>query len=268
MESLPRTYVAMLRFFSKLRHTLLGQGKLLRYLTYAVGEIILVVVGILIALQVNIWNQARKDRQSELLVLAEIRSDLKMDVDEFNRNMTHLKNQGLSTLRLLEIARDDLPYDESYGAYLFYSGLFPRFTPKTAGYELLQSKGLDLVSDDELRRAITDLYKFGYPYIQAKERDLQGFQSVEVAPASRKYKGLNVFSRDLIPEDIINRETISIGRFSPMRNFEAFKKDEDFLSILKASQAEGESYLFSHEYSLQEIKDLLEKLDKALDGAE
>ncbi len=243
----------------------LEKSKVTRYMAYAVGEIILVVFGILIALQVNNWNQTRKDRESELLILAEILADLEMDLEEFDRNMTHLKNQGLSALRLLEIARDDLPYDESYGAYLFYSGLFPRFTPKTAGYELLQSKGLDLVSDDELRRAITDLYEFGYPYIQAKEGDLQRFGSIEIAPASRIYKGLESFSRDLIPKDLLNRESMSIRRFSHMRNFEAFKKDEIFLSILRASQAEGESYLFSHEYSLRDIHALMTKLEAALE---
>ena len=151
---------------------LLEKSKVTRYLTYAVGEIILVVIGILIALQVNNWNESRKDRQIELSILAEIRSDLEMDLEEFNRNLAHLRNQQLSSRKLLEIARDDLAYDESYGVYLLLAVLYPRFTPKTAGYELLQNKGLDLVSDDELRRAVTNLYQFGYPYIQAKEEDL------------------------------------------------------------------------------------------------
>ncbi|QXD26159.1 hypothetical protein F7C95_09895 [Opitutia bacterium ISCC 51] len=49
-----------------------------------------------------------------------------------------------------------------------------------------------------------------------------------------------------------------------MRNFDAFKEDENFLSILKACLAEGESYLISHQYSLRDIKNLIEKLDAAL----
>lgn len=243
---------------------LLSENKILRYLTYAVGEIFLVVIGILIALQVNNWNQVRKDRESELLILQEIRADLQMDLEEFDRNMVHLKNQQLSAHRLLGIAREDLEFDESYGVYLFYSGLFPRFTPKTAGYELLQTKGLDLVSDNELRRAITDLYEFGYSYIQAKEEDLERFYNSEIAPAIRRYLGSVSLRREFMPTDIINRETISMSRFSNMRNFDAYKRDEDFLSILKSCQAEGSSYLFSHEYSLRDINNLMEKLEAAL----
>lgn len=243
---------------------LLSENKLLRYLAYAVGEIVLVVIGILIALQVNNWNEWRKDRQIELSILAEIRSDLEMDLEEFNRNMTHLKNQQLSSLRLLEIARENLAYDESYGVYLFLAALYPRFTPKTAGYELLQNKGLDLISDDELRRAVTDLYQFGYPYIQAKEEDLEHFYNFEISPAMRKYFGSEPFKREHIPADIINPDSISILRLSEMRNFDAFKEDENFLSIVKACYAEGESYLFFHEYSLREIKSLIEKLETAL----
>lgn len=255
----------MIRVFSKIRMGLLETNKFTRYLTYAVGEIFLVVVGILIALQVNNWNEARKDKKSELSILAEIRSDLELDLQEFDRNMTHLMNQQLSSLRLLEIARDDLAYDESYGAYIFFSALYPRFTPKTAGYELLQTKGLDLVSDDELRRAITDLYQFGYPYIQAKETDLEHFHNFEVGPVRRKYQSSQPFPREHMPDDIVNGESISILRLSKMRNFDAFKRDEDFLSIVKACHAEGESYLFSHRYSLREINNLIEKLDAALE---
>lgn len=50
----------MLNFFRKKRKKLVNDNKLLKYLRYAIGEIILVAIGILIALQVNIWNESRK----------------------------------------------------------------------------------------------------------------------------------------------------------------------------------------------------------------
>lgn len=80
----------------------------------------------------------------------------------------------------------------------------------------------------------------------------------------RKYFGSKPFKREYIPADIINPDSISILRLSEMRNFDAFKEDENFLSILKACLAEGESYLISHQYSLRDIKNLIEKLDAAL----
>lgn len=50
----------MFRFFRTLRQSLLSQGRVTRYLSYAIGEIALVMIGILLALQVNTWNEARK----------------------------------------------------------------------------------------------------------------------------------------------------------------------------------------------------------------
>lgn len=59
----------MLSFFRKIRQKLLSQNRVTQYLAYAIGEIILVVIGILIALQVNNWNENRKNGEIEHKVL-------------------------------------------------------------------------------------------------------------------------------------------------------------------------------------------------------
>ncbi len=51
----------MLRFFRRIRQNLISEGKTVKYFKYAIGEIVLVVIGILIALAVNNWNQEKKD---------------------------------------------------------------------------------------------------------------------------------------------------------------------------------------------------------------
>lgn len=66
----------MLKFFRRIRKKLIEEGKLKRYLIYAVGEILLVMIGILLALQVNTWNQAEKDRVTERKYLESLSSDL------------------------------------------------------------------------------------------------------------------------------------------------------------------------------------------------
>jgi hypothetical protein len=65
----------MIRFFSKMRYKLAAENKVSKYLHYAVGEILLVVIGILIALQVNTWNQERIARIEERTILKNIRSE-------------------------------------------------------------------------------------------------------------------------------------------------------------------------------------------------
>ena len=60
----------MIKFFRKSRQKLLSENKLSKYVLYAIGEIILVVIGILIALQINNWNEANKRRDNELRYLS------------------------------------------------------------------------------------------------------------------------------------------------------------------------------------------------------
>ncbi|MFT6046016.1 MAG: hypothetical protein ACI9WC_001721, partial [Arenicella sp.] len=55
----------MIRFFRKIRQNLIKENKVGKYLLYAIGEIVLVVIGILIALQINTWNEDRKQSTSE-----------------------------------------------------------------------------------------------------------------------------------------------------------------------------------------------------------
>ena len=70
----------MIKFFRNVRKNLLNQGKTANYLKYAIGEIALVVIGILIALQVNNWNIDRVDRKSEQKYLKNIKEDLEKDL--------------------------------------------------------------------------------------------------------------------------------------------------------------------------------------------
>lgn len=65
----------MLKFFRKIRKKLLKEGKLKRYFVYAIGEIFLVVIGILIALQINNWNELNKLHQTELETLIDLKNE-------------------------------------------------------------------------------------------------------------------------------------------------------------------------------------------------
>ncbi len=63
----------MIKFFRKIRRNLLSDGKTGKYLKYAIGEIILVVIGILIALQINNWNNTIKQGKLERKYLTELK---------------------------------------------------------------------------------------------------------------------------------------------------------------------------------------------------
>jgi hypothetical protein len=69
----------MTRFFQRLRKAVIGQGHIGNYLLYAAGEIVLVVIGILIALQINDWNEERKARQMERVYYCKLLEDVEQD---------------------------------------------------------------------------------------------------------------------------------------------------------------------------------------------
>ncbi len=71
----------MIKFFRKIRQKMLTENKFSKYLIYAIGEIILVVIGILIALQINNWNENQKLRNQEIIYLNNLRDDLNTQIN-------------------------------------------------------------------------------------------------------------------------------------------------------------------------------------------
>ena len=87
----------MIKFFRKIRQNMFETGKTTKYFKYAIGEIALVVIGILIALQINNWNESRKQSLSMKQALSSLIADLKQDsillsdnLDDIKKDMTRL----------------------------------------------------------------------------------------------------------------------------------------------------------------------------------
>ena len=77
----------MINFFRKIRRKLADDNKPLKYMRYAIGEIVLVVIGILIALSINNWNQKRINSLSESLLLKEINTEFNFNKEELERTV-------------------------------------------------------------------------------------------------------------------------------------------------------------------------------------
>jgi len=91
----------MIKFFRRIRQNLIMENKTSKYLKYAIGEIVLVVIGILIALQVNNWNENRKIENGQTVFLANLKEDLENDLDQINRILTY-QSQKLENVKTLE----------------------------------------------------------------------------------------------------------------------------------------------------------------------
>jgi hypothetical protein len=82
----------MIKFFRKIRKSLLSKGKTSNYFKYAIGEIILVVIGILIALQINTWSNNRELKKEELKVMKSLHKEFSENLIKFDKAYEfHLK---------------------------------------------------------------------------------------------------------------------------------------------------------------------------------
>lgn len=97
----------MPRIFNTIRQRLLKENRFTRYLIYAIGEIVLVVIGILIALQLNGWNQARQAREAECEVLHKLLVDLRANAITFEQEQRKMERQKAHTKNLLDIMGSD-----------------------------------------------------------------------------------------------------------------------------------------------------------------
>ncbi len=134
-----------------------------KYLKYAIGEIVLVVIGILIALQINTWNEGRKSLKDETLYLTRLLSDNKQDISTFSRFIEELE-KGNRTIENFSIALKSTIIADSlliYSAneYFKYGSIFPIFSSSNSTFEDLSSTGnLKVITNRSLRDSIVQHY--------------------------------------------------------------------------------------------------------------
>ena len=157
----------MIKFFRKIRQRLLTEnkssssaGRFSKYLIYAIGEVVLVVIGILIALNLNTNNENKKLVVQEIKILKEIKSELSVALKDVKED---LKNHERN-LRSTEIIYNSILHKESYNDslekhYSYLSGT-EEFLARQSAFESLQSIGLEIISNDTIRHDIATAYLY------------------------------------------------------------------------------------------------------------
>jgi len=155
----------MIGFFRRVRKKLADQNKFVQYSRYAIGEIVLVVFGILIALSINNWNEIRKEGNEELKILSEIQSNLKQSLKEIKEVLNDNEKDVTRYISLLTHVEQKLPYsvelDTSFCRIPSWSSPYLTYT----AYESLKSRGSKLVSNDTLRMQIINMFENEMAYL-------------------------------------------------------------------------------------------------------
>ena len=162
----------MIKFFRHIRQRMIKENRVSKYLLYAIGEIVLVVIGILIALQLNNWNGEQKRSKQEVELLVEMRENLANDLADCRYNIGMNERLLFGNEMVLKHLTERTPFHDSLRVH--YGQLFggTQQTANTSAFDNLKSIGFGLIQNDSLRRSITTLYSERYTYLHSQEVDM------------------------------------------------------------------------------------------------
>jgi len=243
----------MIKFFRKIRYDLMEKNKTGKYLKYAIGEIVLVVIGILIALSINNWNEQRKEIIQEQKIPLQLKS-------EFNKNLEQLEEKISMRLDILQASTKLLAYIDKPELVEFDSIIFqlsflqtdPTFDP--IENNLIESGNLHLIRHDSLKLKLTNWSTDVYQ-LQELELEWQKIRTEIIIPFNEK-TGLHrniinaIWKDGYTPKYALNK-TINVKR-----KIGNTKKEFTVVDVLNNIELEGivaDSFSWSHVGNIQSL---------------
>lgn len=155
----------MLRFFRNIRQKLIEQENIRKYIWYALGEILLVMIGILLALQVNNWNEKKIAKQFERTLLLELKESVKNDMSFFGDHLLFDRNVFKREIHhyFEQMIRGEVVDTSYFNRNLEWLRYGNTFHVNDGAYESIKSSGIDKISNEEIRSFITKFYEFDLP---------------------------------------------------------------------------------------------------------
>ena len=189
----------MVKFFTKIRYKLMEKNKTGQYLKYALGEIILVVIGILIALQINNWNEQKKERKIEQAYLLSLKSEFKVNLNKVNTSITNAEEMlnGINNLLALfdKTIFRTIPGD-SVDKRLQVLGKSFVFQPSRGVLsDIISSGNLNTITSQKLRQRIASF-----------ESLVEDYKRQENAASIKKDKIKTIFFKEGSLRKIANQE--------------------------------------------------------------
>lgn len=152
----------MIKFFNNIRKQLLKEGKISNYLKYAIGEIVLVVIGILIALQVNNWNTNRKNIRSEANYLENLKNDLTKQRQDLETYKIIEKKYYSNGIKIKRLYSETHGFEKQDSLFIWLNSLMTRITfraSNTTFSELSSSGNLNLIQNESLKKELVTYYQ-------------------------------------------------------------------------------------------------------------
>ena len=252
----------MIKFFRKIRQNLLLENKTGKYFKYAIGEIILVVIGILIALQINNWNQQRIQDREEQSALLNLKQDFEYNYRALDSVLSETKNNMVSQFILLnhtgnkskKISRD--AFNISLNRLADINEFYPR-----NGYlnDLISSGKLGIINNQMLRNKLSS-WDAVFDYIKSREVELEKGRDRVTDMIVKKGSWLNA--------DAVSTDQAVKNNTFPESGFDIDNRDLlnelEFENNTENTIYQNDKLTQSHEKGLVLITQILELLEKEI----
>lgn len=255
----------MTLFFKRLRQKLLIQKKFGKYLLYVFGEIMIVIIGILVAVEVNNRNERRQDRAVEIVILKAFKAGLESDLIGFSNDSIIHESQIASSQIIIDHLENNLPYNDSLSKHFLETCNATIISTNRGAFETLKSLGVGLISNADLREDIIYLYDAHYDFMSVFANGIlnDNGHAVREIYNSRFYEGLNYYME--LGENL--EAVVAVGSMIPI-DFDQLKNDREYKYHLKTTKNLNKIYLDVLNDAKSKISEIILSIDAEVKSLE
>ncbi|NNF35170.1 MAG: hypothetical protein HKN68_13740 [Saprospiraceae bacterium] len=215
----------MLRLFRNIRRTVSDSDPLRKYLFYAIGEIFLVVVGILLALQINNWNQDRINKNTEKKLLEELVENLSVNAQRLEESVKGELKTASSIEIVVDVLENKKPHHDSLNYHFGRADFAADVVLTNTAFQAISSRGFEIIRSDDLRKAIIDLFDTEYGFLIAMTIRLED----QFWPSS----ALPLFHKHFRIKNM-NKHNLKNGDFDAIPvDYNALLRDDEYHNMIK-----------------------------------
>jgi hypothetical protein len=238
----------MIKFFRHIRKSLLMENKTSKYFKYALGEILLVMIGILLALQINSWNQKRLDRIEEKNILSNLHDEFLENKRLSTNNIASIGGAMKANIEIMNLmgSSDDELQKHNLDS-LFYSSLpAAQFTSSSQSIlNITQGGRMNIIKDKNIIKLLYQ-WQAQLEAVNIRERALDDWSYDQILPIMSKYISLK--------EMDMNGNYEWSGKSKLKKSYNPLFQSLEYENLL-------DNFLFLHQMNKREI----EKADAIID---
>ncbi len=215
---------------------------------YAIGEVVLIVIGITIALAANSWYEGQKERSDEIRLLQQMHQTLTEDLEELERRSVTMHQAAQDIAALIDHLEEEKPYSDEIGGFIRSLTRFRGVRIRKAPFEALKARGLNLLSSDTLRMKMISFYE-------------DEFARLEFSTANNL-----VFVQDLIEPYVMANFRQAESRDWIPNDYDQLKSDGYLINLCRRRMAGLQDFVLPYfDEAIESIGEILVAIEQELD---